>query len=185
MPLKELLPRKSKLYGFHTPHAAVRTDGMLVNHRTGEIFKPVTRVKQEFVSQCDINNIVKSFQLTGQISHISAKAAQGAYVDLPSDLDFQNSMNIVIQAEQAFASLPAKVRDRFGHNPEEFLAFVQDPENADELIKLGLRNPPPRRAQEPATGSGGAGGPPPAPTPESAPAATPGGSNPPSGGPAR
>lgn len=131
-------------WGFYTPHQPVTEDGRMVNPHTGEVTYPPSMTKQDFVSQCDINNIIKEFSVTGQISHISAKAAQGAFIDLPADLDYQNSLNTIIRAEEAFMALPAKVRDRFGGDPAAFLAFTADPENADELVKLGIRNPPPR-----------------------------------------
>lgn len=134
------------LQGFYQPHKPVRFDGLLLNHVTGEYFKPVVRTKQDFKAQCDINNIIKSFTATGQINHVSAKAAQGAFMDLPDDLDFQSALNIVIAGENAFMALPAKLRDRFHNDPVEFLEFVTNPANADELVKLGIRNAPPPAA---------------------------------------
>lgn len=169
--------------GFYQPHQPVRFDGLLLNPSTGEYVKPVARTKQDFRDECDINNIIKAFTLTGQISHISAKAATGVFADLPDDLDFQTAMNVVARASEAFDALPAKIRDRFHNNPAEFLAFVEDPANADELVQLGIRDKPPRApAPEPASGSGGDGGRPPVATTVSAPAAAPGGSNQGSGG---
>jgi len=38
-------------------------------------------------------------------------------------------------------TLPAKVRDRFGQDPAEFLAFLSNPENADEARRLGILKP--------------------------------------------
>lgn len=123
---------------FYRPHARVQYTGELVNHVTGEVFTPPRRVKQSFVAECDINNILKQYSKTGQIKHISAKAAQGAYVDLPDEADFQTALNTVRQAELSFSTLPAKVRDRFGNDPAQFLSFIADPENQDEAVKLGL-----------------------------------------------
>lgn len=176
------LPAK---WDFYTPHQPVRTDGSITNIYTGEVTHPPSRTKQEFKDQCNINKIIKEFTITGQITHISAKAAQGAFIDLPADLDYQNSLNIMIKAEDAFMALPAKVRDRFGNDPAAFLAFVGDPKNADELIELGIRERPLRAPPEAASGSGGDGGRPPVVTEMPAPAAPPGGSNPGSGGQAK
>lgn len=138
------------IWGHYRPHPrVVHPDGSRIDPTTGEVIRLPSRTKQEFVKQCDINNIIKEFTLTGQVNHISAKAAQGAYLDLPDAYDFQSSMNTVIHAQEAFMSLPAAVRDRFHNEPGEFLAFVSDPANGDELVKLGLRNPPPRPAAAP------------------------------------
>lgn len=157
---------------FYVPHERVRYTGELVNPVTGEVFTPVRRVKQSFVPECDINNILKQYSVTGQIRHISANAEKGAYMDLPDEVDFQASLHIVADAQRAFATLPAKTRDRFNNDPASFLAFMADPENQEEAIKLGLAtksplsNPPPELAPKQ----------PQAPNPPSAPPSPPEGS---------
>lgn len=163
------MPKSDELRSFYRPHKRTPYTGELVNSTTGELFTPPRRVKQSFVAECDINNILKQYSATGQLRHISAKAEQGQYLDLPDDLDFQSSMNIVKAGEVAFASLPAKTRDRFGNDPANFLLFMADPENQDEAIKLGLATRRPDPTPEAGTG-GGASKPPQAP---SAPPATP------------
>lgn len=100
-----------------------------------------TYVQQSFKDECDINNILAQYKQTGMISHISANASQGQYLDLPSDVDLQTSFEIVRQAETAFASLPAKVRDAFSNDPANFLAAFHNPNMAEELRSLGLLNP--------------------------------------------
>lgn len=132
---------------FYRPHARVVYTGELVNHVTGEVFTPPRRVKQSFVAECDINNILKQYSATGQLKHVSAKAAQGAYLDLPDEMDFQSGLHLVEQGRQAFATLPAKTRDRFDNDPAQFLAFMANPENREEAVQLGLLtktpSPPP------------------------------------------
>lgn len=125
-------------YSFYRPHARVTAPTHLLNPHTGELVEPERRVKQSFVRECDINNILKQYSVTGQIKHISAKAQQGAYMDLPDDVDFQTSLQIVKDGEAAFATLPAKTRDRFHNDPAEFLMFMADPANQEEAISLGL-----------------------------------------------
>jgi hypothetical protein len=48
-----------------------------------------------------------------------------------------------------FMSLPAKIRSRFQNDPGAFLDFVQNPENRDEMIELGLAKAQPRAPVEP------------------------------------
>lgn len=124
--------------GFYRPHSRVTFGNELLDPATGEISYPPSRTKQSMVAECDINNILKQYKRTGMIAHINAQAAQGQYIDLPSDQDFQESLNIVMRAEESFATLPSKVRARFGNDPQEFLAFMADPANQDEMISLGL-----------------------------------------------
>lgn len=126
--------------GHYRPHSRHQTFGTVTNPITGEITQPPSRTKQEFARECDINNIIKHFSVSGMLSHVNAKAASGAYLDLPDAFDFQESLNIINQAEAAFMSLPAKLRDRFGNDPLRFLEFTHDPENLEEMRKLGLAN---------------------------------------------
>lgn len=146
---------------FYVPHDREATwyTGDVEDPITGEVTHPPSMTKQSFVAECDINNIIKQYRLTGQVRHISAKAAQGTYEDLPDPMEFQDALNVVIQSEEAFATLPSHVRDRFGNDPEQFLQFMANPSNQDEIIKLGLGkdNRPPKEA------------PPPSPTPQTPP----------------
>jgi len=97
--------------------------------------------KQAPKAECDINNILKQYRKTGIFTHINQNASQGMYVDLPSEVDLQQSFRIVAEAQEAFSSLPAKTRDRFGNDPLQFLAAFNDPSLAAELRELGLLQP--------------------------------------------
>lgn len=168
---KELNQDVHTLYHFYRPHKRVLYEPKLCDPATGEWTTPQRRVKQSHVDECDINNILKQYSVTGQIKHISAKAAMGQYLDLPGEMDFQISLNIIKDAEQAFGSLPSKVRDRFGNDAAQFLAFMADANNIDEAIKLGLATRAPLK--EPVADSNGAKMPPQKPpqAPTAAPAA--------------
>lgn len=149
---------------FYRPHPRVTFDNDLIDPKTGEVIYPPSMTKQEFKAECDINNIIKQFSATGMVRHVSARAAEGRYEDLPDPQDFQESLAIIQQATEAFMTLPAKIRDRFHQEPAEFLAFVSDPSNIDEMRTLGIANPL-APAPEPITvrleQSGGEGGSPP------------------------
>lgn len=125
----------------YRPHKRVQELGDLVNVHTGQVTTPPSMTKQEFVREADINNIIKQYSQSGMLSHVNAKAAQGAYQDLPDSIDFQESLHIIQAAEAAFMTLPAKVRDRFGQDPQQWLAFMEDPNNNDEIRTLGLAKP--------------------------------------------
>lgn len=93
------------------------------------------RTKQSMRDECDINGIMRKFIKTGALSHLAKHG--GHYGDFPP-IDFHEAMNMVKQGEQMFAELPAKIRRRFHNEPEEFLAYVQDPANLEEMRELGL-----------------------------------------------
>lgn len=133
---------KPKKYSHYRPHERVLELGQVLDRRTGELIIPPSMAKQEFKRECDINTIVKHFSTHGMLNHVNAKAAQGAYQDLPDSMDFQESLHTIKAAETAFMTLPAKVRERFGQDPANFLAFMADPENLDEIRRLGLAQAP-------------------------------------------
>lgn len=92
--------------------------------------------KQAHAAECDIHNILKQYERTGVITHLAAGRAE--YLDLPSDVDYQSSLNTLLAAENAFAALPANVRDYFANDPARFLAAFGDETQADKLRELGL-----------------------------------------------
>lgn len=93
------------------------------------------RTRQSFKAECDINNLVAKYQKTGAVDHFAAHGAQ--YATVPA-VSFTAAMNLVTSAQQMFNDLPSKLRKKFGNSPRNFLEFVQDPDNADEMRELGL-----------------------------------------------
>lgn len=96
--------------------------------------------KQAFKDQCDIHRIIKQYDTTGLIQHVNRSTA--AYGDFTEVNEYQESLNRVIAAQGAFDALPAAIRKRFGNDPGEFFEFATNPENRDELAKLGLAHAP-------------------------------------------
>ena len=101
--------------------------------------------KQSFKDECDINNILGKFRKTGLLEHVAVH--QGDYRDLSEPTDYQTALNIVLSANAAFESLPSDIRKDFGNNPAAFLEFVDNPDNADKLVEMGLANPPENQLQ--------------------------------------
>ena len=102
--------------------------------------QPFGRTKQSFKDECDINTILSRFQRTGLLEFVNERHAQ--YGDV-SSIDFQDSLNTVIEAQAMFDDLPAAWRKRFNNDPAQLLDFVQDPGNREEAIKLGICKAPP------------------------------------------
>jgi phage internal scaffolding protein len=102
-----------------------------------------TRTRPEFAAECDINNIVKRYRVTGLMPQITQQPMVGDFSELPT---YQEALNTVIRAREGFSALPSDVRERFQNDPERFLEFVHDPENLEELIEMGLAE---RKPQDP------------------------------------
>lgn len=84
---------------------------------------------------CDINNIVARFHKTGILPNVDVRSVFADVSDAPS---YQDALQTIINAENQFMSLDAKTRKKFSNDPAEFLDFVENPENAQELVKMGL-----------------------------------------------
>lgn len=119
-------------------------------------FKQPSRAKQQFRDECDINAIMAKYKKTGLVEHVNRY--QGQYGDFSTVADYQEALNMVMEAQQAFMSLPAHVRTRFDNDPGQYLEFVQDPGNQEEMVKMGLAHKRPEKPQEEIKGPPGPGG---------------------------
>lgn len=97
------------------------------------------KTEQAHAEETDINVIMKRAMRGEHSDYI--KDYGGRYGEATS-MDFLAANIIVANANQMFDALPSEIRSRFRNKPEEFLDFVQDPENKDELVRLKLANPP-------------------------------------------
>lgn len=96
--------------------------------------------KQEFKEESDINYILNQYKKTGIINNIMKQ--QPIYTDLPDELDYQHSMNITMQASDAFQTLPAVVRRYFDNDPLQLVAAVHNPDMRATLEELGVLEGP-------------------------------------------
>lgn len=111
------------------PHERVRTE-----------VSGMSRTRQEFKDECNINVIMKKYEKTGVISHTSNR--QPRYVDFGDGVpDFHTAMNMMVAAESAFMTLPAVVRKRFENDPAAFVEYASDEKNLDQLREWGLAAP--------------------------------------------
>lgn len=122
--------------------SARRPDRLAVEVR----FHKPSRTRQEFAEECDINAIMSRYNRTGVISHVNAAVPQ--YLDVSVLPSFQDAMQIVLDAEAAFAGLPSTVRREFDNDPAKFVAFAEDAENLGKLREWGLA-PPEKLPEEP------------------------------------
>lgn len=95
-----------------------------------------SQVQQHLAAETDINNIMAKYAKTGELRHISPM--MGEYGDFSDAPDYQTALNRIMDAENLFMELPARVRDRFGNDPAQFVVFATDGKNIDELRSLGL-----------------------------------------------
>jgi len=99
------------------------------------------RTDQSQASDADVNIIMKRYLQTGVLPSVSGTPL---YDDFSDTVDYHEAMNIVIRAQQQFDGLDAFVRARFQNDPAQFLEFVSDPKNAQEMISLGIASERPQ-----------------------------------------
>lgn len=99
--------------------------------------------KQEFKKETDINYIVKSAMRNDEDLLQPVKIAQQIAIDLSKMPTYPEMLQKVIEAQQSFDQLDAKVRRRFNEDPAQLIEFLQDPANKPEGQKLGLIKPDP------------------------------------------
>lgn len=77
---------------------------------------------QSHADSVDIHKILERFQ-NGDIDALSKY--QGYYGDITeAPKTFADALNAVIKAKDLFNSLPLEVREKFDHNPEQFVAAL-------------------------------------------------------------
>lgn len=101
-------------------------------------FGKKSRTKQSHAQQADINYIMQRYHKTGLLEHSRKHAPNYGFA---TSHDFHTSMNIITQANEMFNDLPSPLRSRFYNDPAQFLDFVSNEDNHDELIELGLVDP--------------------------------------------
>lgn len=136
------MPNFQKAYGRNAP----------VKHPVMRDPDDVSRTKQEFKNDADINFIVARATKTGMppmtnFSRPGFAPRKPIYGDFTA-IDYHQMNNTVADIEMKFQGLPARIRSRFRNKAENLMRWVEDPKNYEEAVKLGLLVETPEAAQE-------------------------------------
>ena len=104
-----------------------------------------TRTKSEFADEANINNIVKRC-MNGAAMPTGSRTP--LFGDFSEVADFTSAQTLIAQANAEFEQLPSEVREKFGNNVSDLMDFLDDENNIDEAIALGLA---PKPESEPKT----------------------------------
>ena len=94
--------------------------------------------KQSEAAGCDLHRILDRYTKTGYLP----SSGEAVFGDFSSVGDYQACLDRVSAAQDAFDGLPATLRRRFGDDPAQLVAFLQDPANRAEAVTLGLIDAP-------------------------------------------
>jgi len=109
------------------------------SNESGLHCEDATLTQQHFKDECDINNILRQFNVTGLLPESPLSPRYGDFTGIS---DYHTALNQVIAAEDEFMRLPAELRARFENDPAKLIEFIDNSENLDEAINLGLVNKP-------------------------------------------
>ena len=101
--------------------------------------------QQHFETEQDVRNIIKQYDRTGLITNVARGVAR--YGDYSEVNEYREALDLVNNATSSFMELPAKLREMFNNNPGEFFEFATNPENADQMVQLGLSGKPVQEEQ--------------------------------------
>jgi hypothetical protein len=97
--------------------------------------------QQQFKDEADINYIIAMYNSSGVMPsfHGDGQPSEPIFADFAELPDSAQEMyNQMLQAKANFDNLPLDIRKRFNYDPGAFLEFVDNPNNVDELVAMGL-----------------------------------------------
>jgi phage internal scaffolding protein len=99
----------------------------------GEI---IMLTEQHHKDELDVKSIVRGIQKGVYSKHL--KEFEGKYIDLPGSVDFLEAKNTITRAKEMWATVPSNVRAHFQNDPGRYVDFMSNPDNYDEIKKLGI-----------------------------------------------
>lgn len=105
------------------------------------------KTKQKVGMEHDINKLVARFKREGKIPRMNTSGQifaddDGKVVDLTSIGDYQDCMQRIVLAREAFDVYPSAIRRHFGNDVMQFVSFVDklksDPDAQRTAVALGI-----------------------------------------------
>jgi phage internal scaffolding protein len=113
-------------------------DTLAASDESGIACEDASLAQQQFKDECDINNILRQFNITGQLPNAPLSPRYGDFTGIS---DYKTALDRVIAADEEFMNLPADLRARFDNDAANLIEFLNNEENRAEAEKLGLTEP--------------------------------------------
>lgn len=99
-------------------------------------FDGKSKTDPSWAKDLEAQNVINKYMKTG----VWTGTPKGSYdpEGRLMNVDLSSALTVVREATDVFNSLPSELRARFGNSPEAYVSFIQDKNNMDEAIKLGL-----------------------------------------------
>ena len=108
-------------------------DAGRIRRRVVKRFTQPSLTQQQFKDECDPNLIMRRFTQTG----FMPQRAGFTFQSVPAT-DFKSAMDLVLNTQDNFETLPSELRAHFQNDPARLLTFLSDEANREEAIRLGL-----------------------------------------------
>jgi len=95
---------------------------------------------QSDMDAADINKIMARFEKTGVFIDPNGNERQPVYGDFSEVTDYHGMLTAIKNAERAFGTYPAKIRNRFDNDVQKYIDFMSDSKNDGEAVELGLKD---------------------------------------------
>lgn len=101
-----------------------------------------SKTQQHEMDSVDVNKIMSRYQKVGITYNKLPPSQRGIYGDFTQIQTFQEAHQAIVDARAGFMTLPSTVRARFENDPQQLFNFLNDPNNQQEAIDLGLIDKP-------------------------------------------
>lgn len=111
----------------------------MLDKQTGRVVKVLTvcgesKTDQSYKEMTSVKAQVRATEAKGLLR--AGTKFEGEMDDFP-DYDFQEAQFMMAKAKSTYESLPSAVRNKF-ETPAEFMQYANNPNNAKEMVELGL-----------------------------------------------
>lgn len=114
-----------------------------VSTKVQTFYTQPSRTQHHQANQVDVKSIMARARQSGQKVLPTHQTFYGDFTQVGS---YQDALHKVMDAQNAFMTLPSKVRARFDNDPQKLLTFLSDPKNIEESVELGIL----QKSEEPA-----------------------------------
>lgn len=99
-------------------------------------FDGKSKTDPSWAKDLEAQNVINKYMKTG----VWTGTPKGSYdpEGRLMNVDLSYALSVVREATDVFNALPSELRARFGNSPEAYLSFIQNKDNMDECLKLGI-----------------------------------------------
>lgn len=122
-------------------HVSIRPNG---SKRIQQDFSNCpTMAEQHTAHLTNINYLIERYKPDELAAYLAARNQHRQEIrghDFAAEPSMQDAKNVIYQSKQEFEKLPEETKSHF-RNHLEFLKFIDNPANAEKMIKLGILTP--------------------------------------------